>query len=272
MKLASALLLSAALGAVGLGGWEATRTDAFTVRPETVVVPPGSYDWRPSGDWLKDGKPVDPPLIRRDADAPLEIMTYQVSRGDYSACVAARACPETGTDLAQADLPMVQANLSDATAYADWLSDETGETWRLPTDEEWQRAAAERFVDDATIGGDYDTYDPGRWLNAAYARNTKGRWDSVQPVRPPGAFGFNSHGIADLGGNVWEWTTTCQSSGVVSDEGEMTVRTENCIARIVAGQHRALIVDFVRDARAGGCGAGIPPDHLGFRLVRDTPA
>jgi hypothetical protein len=29
------------------------------------------------------------------------------------------------------------------------------------------------------------------------------------------------------------------------------------------------VVDFIRDARAGGCGVGVPPSNLGFRLVRD---
>jgi hypothetical protein len=39
--------------------------------------------------------------------------------------------------------------------------------------------------------------------------------------------------------------------------------------RVVEGQHRAYVTDFVRDARAGGCSVGAPPTNLGFRLVRD---
>jgi hypothetical protein len=35
------------------------------------------------------------------------------------------------------------------------------------------------------------------------------------------------------------------------------------------GQHRAYVTDFIRDARAGGCAVGVPPDNLGFRLVRE---
>lgn len=27
------------------------------------------------------------------------------------------------------------------------------------------------------------------------------------------------------------------------------------------------VTDFIRDARAGGCAVGVPPDNLGFRLV-----
>jgi hypothetical protein len=48
--------------------------------------------------------------------------------------------------------------------------------------------------------------------------------------------------------------------------------TVNCGVRVVEGQHRAYVTDFIRDARAGGCAAGVPPTHLGFRLVRERNA
>jgi len=41
---------------------------------------------------------------------------------------------------------------------------------------------------------------------------------------------------------------------------------------VVEGQHRTYVTDFIRDARAGGCAAGIPPSNLGFRLVRESDA
>ena len=34
------------------------------------------------------------------------------------------------------------------------------------------------------------------------------------------------------------------------------------------GKHRAATSFFIRDAKSGGCSVGIPPDNLGFRLVR----
>jgi hypothetical protein len=46
------------------------------------------------------------------------------------------------------------------------------------------------------------------------------------------------------------------------------VRTENCGVRVVEGQHRTYVTDFIRDALAGGCAVGTPPANLGFRLVR----
>jgi len=71
--------------------------------------------------------------------------------------------------------------------------------------------------------------------------------------------------VVDLSGNVWEWTSTCFTRSAL-DEATRSP-TVNCGVRVVEGQHRSYVTDFIRDARAGGCAAGIPPTNLGFRLV-----
>jgi formylglycine-generating enzyme required for sulfatase activity len=87
--------------------------------------------------------------------------------------------------------------------------------------------------------------------------------------QPIGSFGANENGLLDMGGNVWEWTDTCYVRSVVNARGDVTAAVSNCGVRIVEGRHRAYMVDFVRDARSGGCATGTPPSNLGFRLVRD---
>ena len=57
-----------------------------------------------------------------------------------------------------------------------------------------------------------------------------------------------------------------RSAGAAGAAAAVTV---NCGVRVVEGQHRSYVTDFIRDARAGGCAAGIPPSNLGFRLVRE---
>jgi hypothetical protein len=60
-------------------------------------------------------------------------------------------------------------------------------------------------------------------------------------------------------------TVLDNASGVLS-------KNPNCGVRVAEGQHRSYVTDFIRDARAGGCSAGLPPSNLGFRLVREPKA
>lgn len=250
-----------------------TPPPVITETAETIVIPPGRFAYRPSGSYRLYGKLIDPPLKTVDAEGPLEIMRFQVSRAQYAACVADGACePAYGMPAADEatanNLPQTGVNWYDANAYAAWYSRQTRQHWRLPDDIEWQRAAAERFVDDAVDVDQGD--DPAqRWL-AAYRRNAATRKDAHTTPQPRGTYGENSSGLADLASNVWEWTSTCVANVSVSEDRETRVDSDAyCGAHIAEGRHRAIIVDLVRNPKAGGCAVGIPPDYVGFRLVRE---
>jgi hypothetical protein len=58
---------------------------------------------------------------------------------------------------------------------------------------------------------------------------------------------------------------------VLDDTGKVLSKIPNCGVRIVEGQHRAYMTDFIRVANAAGCAVGVPPDNLGFRLVVEPP-
>jgi formylglycine-generating enzyme required for sulfatase activity len=255
-------------GAAWLGDLARDREAAQALRAaalegDIVRVPAGEAAYRPLGNFSRDGKAVTPGVQRLPVGA-FDMMKYQVSRRDYMACVAEGACAdvETGTG----GLAQTNVNWLDATAYAAWLSEQTGQTWRLPTVQEWHRAAAERQGDPAPDEGDLD---PGERMLSQYRRGVFLRGESSPALRPRGGFGENSLGLADMGGNVWEWTDGCMENGEVGEDGEITARDPYCGVRIAGGRHQAAIIDFVRDASVGGCAVGLPPDHLGFRLVRE---
>ena len=105
--------------------------------------------------------------------------------------------------LGRRDHPVVLVSHAEAVAYADWLSAETGETWRLPTDVEWEKAA--RGIDGRRFPWG-ETWDPRR-LNSA----DQGPFDTL----PVGSFpeGASPFGLLDAAGQVFEWTATPSGPG-----------------------------------------------------------
>jgi formylglycine-generating enzyme required for sulfatase activity len=235
-------------------------------RQAVVELHRGSVSYRVNGDFTHAGKQAAAPLAQVSLPKPLAIMKHQVSSSDYQACVDDGACRalDRGVTVA-ADRPAVQISWHDANGYAAWLSRKTGKTYRLPTDEEWAFAAGSRFKDDGVV---IDDNDPSkRWI-ARYEREAD-RAPSDPGTRTFGTFGANENGLQDIGGNVWEWTASCFVRRVLDDAGTVVSESPNCGVRVVEGQHRAYVTDFIRDAKAGGCAVGVPPDNLGFRLVVD---
>lgn len=234
--------------------------------PPTLHIAAGPQHYRPAGEFRQGTRVVDAPVQTLAAPA-LEVMKHHVSQADYALCMAEGACPQVPGGN-RPDLPQTNVNHLDATAYAHWLSDRTGVTWRLPTDAEWQRLAGDRALDDgfsAEANGD----DPSRRWIASYRREVERRGEADLMVHPSGHFGVNDLGVADIAGNVWEWTDSCFQNGTLSPDGtQITSQADYCGVRAVQGKHRGFVIDFVRDARSGGCAAGVPPDYLGFRLVR----
>jgi formylglycine-generating enzyme required for sulfatase activity len=258
----------AAIGAVAVlvGLFLSQGRDPLLPPPETVHLDAGAQDYRPAGEFRQGTRVVDAPMELLQVGA-IEIMKFHVSEADYALCVAEGACDRVPSG-ARKDLAQTNINHTDATAYAAWLSDRTGLGWRLPSDAEWLRAAGDRGFDDG-FAPEANGADPSRRWIAAYRREVERRGEADLDRHPIGHFGINDKGVADIAGNVWEWTDTCFQNGALTADGTAIARrSDYCGVRAVQGKHRGFVIDFVRDARAGGCAAGVPPDYLGFRLVR----
>jgi len=247
-----------------------TSSSGEAISPETVRVTPRAFIYRMAGDFHMGGQPVDAPAVAIARSSALRVMRRQVTAAEYGRCVAAGECKQTSLNGTSApDLPAANINWDDATAYAAWLSKETGYLWRLPTDEEWAFAAGSRFHDDAlSLAARSDP--SARWL-ARYKKETEDA-ASDRRLRAVGSFGENEYGLLDLSGNVWEWTNTCFLRQALDANGDPKgASTTNCGVRAVEGKHRGYVTDFIRDASSGGCAVGRPPSNLGFRLVREDP-
>jgi formylglycine-generating enzyme required for sulfatase activity len=94
--------------------------------------------------------------------------------------------------------PVVGVCWNEARAYCAWLSAQTGGSYRLPTEAEWESAArgkeGRRFV----YGNEFDA-SCGNTLETHIRRTTS---VGVFPA------GHTTEGLMDMTGNVWEWTSS----------------------------------------------------------------
>ena len=95
------------------------------------------------------------------------------------------------------DRPVINLNWHDAQGYARWLSQRTGQRWRLPTEEEWEYAAR---------GGQEARYPWGNEPPNGRA-NCRGCGDgySNRMTAPVGSYAPNAFSLYDMAGNVWKW-------------------------------------------------------------------
>ena len=94
--------------------------------------------------------------------------------------------------------PVVLVSHGDAQAYAAWLTEITGRPWRLPTWQEWEKAA--RGLDGRIFPWG-DLWDPTR-LNS----HDDGPFDTLPVGSFPG--GASPFGLLDAAGQVFEWTAS----------------------------------------------------------------
>ncbi len=191
-----AVLLACGAGVVSTAG-------AASAAVDIVAIPGGEFTYQAAGEFLDQGRPVDAPRVRGRVEDGRVIMRRQVSQAEYARCVQADACKRLDKGfrgLAAPDRPAVGVSWADATAYADWLSRETGQRWRPPAYTEWVRAAADRYREEGTSPS--DPADPSvRWL-AEYEREIVRSRGRVKPAQPFGHFGVNALGMSDMGGNA----------------------------------------------------------------------
>jgi len=260
-----------AVFAMGVPGPHATA--AAELDDTLAAIAPGKVEYYTTAEGLMNGMPVVPARVTARFEQPLLVMKRLVSQAEYAQCVGEEGCRplhKNHRNDVSPDLPVVGVSWQDATDYARWYSKHTGRNYRLPTYAEWVHLAGEAFKEDQRL----DIYNPDnpaqRWL-AEYALETQRKSVSDPAPKPFGSFGSNAAGVQDLGGNIWEWTTTCHIRQYLDADGKaMLPATENCGIRVVAGSHHSLITDFMRDPKAGACSVGIPPANLGIRLVLDS--
>ena len=222
--------------------------------PELVPVPAG--EMTVAGDGTAPRRVV--------FERPFRIGKFEVTFAQWDYCHRAGGCAHRPGDRGwgRADRPVIEVSWDDAAQYLAWLSEATGERYRLPTEDEWEYAA--RAGEGAPDRPRPLFDDPRLAWAASYAIVPR----KSKKTRPVGSGEANAFGLFGARDNVWEWTESCRMQ--TYGAGARAVSRENCGVRILQGEHRSPMPSFVRDIGSGGCSVRPMPGNFGFRVLRES--
>ena len=230
--------------------------------PELVMIP--------AGEFRMGSPPSERPLRRVDVGA-FALGVREVTFDEWGACVRGGGCngyrPDD-EDWGRGARPVINVNWRDAQAYVSWLSTETGATYRLPSESEWEYAAragtTTPYHTGATISTDQANYDG----NNVYGSGRRGT--DRRRTTPVGAFAPNAFGLYDVHGNVWEWVDDCWHDsyrGAPSD-GTAWMVGGDCGRRVLRGGSWSNDPRHLRSASRSRSIIGFRSIGTGFRVAR----
>ena len=212
------------------------------------------------------------------------ISRHEVTVGEFTQFVRATQWKVDGRALAAPPThPVTHVSWPDALAYARWLSKTLQGTarnrvpggWRvtLPTEAQWEKAAR---------GTDSRRYPWGnapragvanfRWTDGSnFPRTPEGTTLVVPQGTAPAPVGFFkcpdcAHGLADMSGNVWEWTSSpYQPYPYRTDDDRVNLEAD--ALWVIRGGHFGDDARMVRTTARTGADPGARRPFIGFRVV-----
>ncbi|MCF7220863.1 formylglycine-generating enzyme family protein [Marilutibacter chinensis] len=176
------------------------------------------------------------------------------------------------------DMPVVHVSAADAAAYASWLSEQTGHTYRLPSEAEFEyalRAGSQgRFpwgdgappAGAGNFTGGLDTSPSGRRWRNAFEGYGDGAWGPAEV----GSYAANAYGLHDMAGNVSEWVADCWHDNYrrAPRDGHAWVNP-GCREKVVRGGSWASSPEQTRSAWRLSVRGDTTNARVGFRVVRE---
>jgi len=224
--------------------------------PEMVVMAAGRFR---IGDIQGQGNNNEQPVHWVTVENHFAIGRYEVTFAEYDrfADATGRKKPND-EDWGRGHRPVINVSWYDAAAYAEWLSQETGHQYRLPTEVEWEYAARAGTMTQYWWGDQIE-------LNLAHCNGCSQERKTTAPI---GSFAPNPFGLYDMMGNVREWTCS-------EYEERYRGKAQLCITRQTSSNYRVerggSWTHSPTDMRVSSRYKGLPKArsvNVGFRVVR----
>ncbi|MGD9022022.1 MAG: SUMF1/EgtB/PvdO family nonheme iron enzyme, partial [Lysobacterales bacterium] len=261
------------------------RLDALDLRPGRVfrdcaacpvmaVVPGGTF-WQGAGEASTLTLEAEKPRRMVTIPKPFAVGTHEVTMAEWDACADDGGCTERPTDngWGRGKRPVIMVSWNDAEEYTRWLSDQTGQRYRLPSESEWEYFAR------AGEEGEWPGGSPAsvcRYGNIAGAE-TGFRWQHdacgdghALGTTPAGSFMANSFDLYDTVGNVQEWTADCMNLSYLDAPVDGSAWGRGiCSSHMTRGGSWITGSKEIRLPARFNLKNGDRNDFTGFRVVRD---
>jgi formylglycine-generating enzyme required for sulfatase activity len=235
--------------------------------PQMVSIPAGSFTMGSPAS--ETGRDDDEGPQRRVTVPAFAAGRYEVTWAEWDRCVAAGSCASLKADgFGGGSRPVTNVSWNEAVAYAKWLSNKTGQTYRLLSEAEWEYAARAGTTTPFSFGSTISTSQANYDGNYTYGNGSKG--DYRQKTTPAGTFSANVFGLHDMHGNVWEWVQDCHagnySAGQPSNGSAYT--SGSCSYRVDRGGSWYSLPQNLRSASRDGDEPSGRGNLVGFRVAR----
>lgn len=215
MHLKAILIVSVILPCIGCEPTTPVFTPTFlqdkltdgSLAPKMAVVPAG--EGTVGGENFRSFQnqaPAHKVIIER----PYAMGVTEITFAEYDVyCNATQCRSPDDNGWGRGDQPVINVTWLEAVDYTKWLSKETGETYRLPSEAEWEYAARAGsntkfwWGDDYQQGMDHCDRDLGGCPQGS----------AIARPGPVGRFKANPFGLYDVTSNVNEWVLDCYKDG-----------------------------------------------------------
>ena len=169
--------------------------------PEMIWIPGGTFRM---GDIQGEGELDEQPVHKVSVDS-FAMSRYEVTFDEYEKFTEATGKAKPNDEgWGRGKHPVINVSWEEAVAYAEWVSQQTGHTYRLPTEAQWEYA---------TRTGTTTKYWWGNDISSSRANcNNCSSWRHDKTPAPVGSFVPNNFGLYDTAGNVKEWTCSAYES------------------------------------------------------------
>jgi formylglycine-generating enzyme required for sulfatase activity len=227
--------------------------------PKIEKIPPATFMM---GDQNRMGDDNEKPVHEVDIPNGFYISKYEVTFDQYDKFAKATGRelpPDNGWGRGQR--PVINVSWYDAKAYATWLSDQTKEEYRLPTEIEWEYSARADSTTAFWYGNEVK-------LGYSVCDSCGSQWDGISTA-PVGSQASNPLGLFDMHGNVAEWVEDCYHDSYDGAPTKNQVWLANqCDNRVLRGGSWFDIPRVGRSATRYRAEPNLKASNWGFRVVR----